>query len=107
MNVPIYLSRIVDYHNNKYWLDYASISDVSGQTIAEMESFSTSQDADNRFKDIEDMIESVRYVYGTKTNLWHAVLPHDRDYNNGFTGDEIKNIGSEKAKEQYLSNCTI
>jgi hypothetical protein len=44
-----------------------------------------------------------RLVYGTSTEQWHYVGPDDRDYEHGFTPQEMEELGEEKAREVYLS----
>lgn len=43
------------------------------------------------------------FVHGSKDNQWYLVGPTDRDYAQGFTTEQMRKLGPEAAKAQYLS----
>jgi len=56
-------------------------------------------------KAIEKAKTDKRWVYGTRTKKWYLVDNSDRDYSQGIAQKTFKEIGEEKAKEMYLSDC--
>lgn len=49
------------------------------------------------------MIDTRRWVYGTRTELWYLVDSKDRDWSIGIGQEEMVAIGPDAAKEKYLS----